>query len=105
MSLFGIIESFTRSFLQCHSLQTANVYWKNSFKVDKTFFCFGGSPYSYEENVGYFYDGNKIISIRKNGEIVGEWNDFSMFLNDEISKSEKRMLKETPANIKLIVMD
>ncbi len=38
MSLFGIIESFTRSFLQCHSLQTANVYWKNSFKVDKTFF-------------------------------------------------------------------
>jgi hypothetical protein len=102
ISLYGIIPSLTRSFLQCHSLQTANTYWKNEFKVDNSYFHFGGSIYNYEENVGYFYAKNKIISIRKNGKIVGEWNLFSSFLNDEIIRSEKGMLKEIPQDIKLI---
>lgn len=105
ISLYGIIPSFTRSFLQCHSLETANTRWIHEYKVDKSYFYFGGSSYNYEENVGYFYDENNIISIRKNGEIVGEWTDFSNFLSDEISKSEKKMLKNLPSNINLIVTD
>ncbi len=105
ISLYGIIPSFTRSFLQCHSLQTANDYWKGGYEVNQTYFHFGGSSYNYEENVGYFYGENKIISILKNGLIVGEWTDFSVFLNDEIRKSEKKMLKETPKDINLKIID
>lgn len=105
ISFYGIIKSLTRSYLQCHSLETANTRWIHEYKVDKSYFHFGGAEYNDEENVGYFYDGNKIISIRKNGEIVGEWNDFSVFLNDEISKSEKKMLKDIPQSINLQILD
>jgi len=105
ISLYGIIPSLTRSYLQCHSLEAANARWIHEYKVDISYFYFGGSSYNYEENVGYFYDGNKIISIRKNGQIIDEWIDFSCFLEDEISKSEKKMLEKIPQNINLIVID
>ncbi len=103
ISMFGLIHSLTRSFLQCHSLTTANTNWIKEFDVDQSFFHFGGGTYSYDENTGYFYGQHKIISIRKNGKLVNEWNNFSNFLNDELGRAEKEMLKEVPKKVKLIV--
>jgi hypothetical protein len=103
ISMFGLIHSLTRSFLQCHNLETANINWIKEFNVDQSFFHFGGGTYSYDENTGYFYGQNKIISIRKNGKPVNEWSNFSNFLNDELARAEKEMLKEIPKKIKLVV--
>ncbi len=105
ISMFGLIQSLTRSFLQCHDLTTANIHWIKEFDVDQSFFHFGGGKYSYDENTGYFYGQNKIISIRKNGMLVTEWNDFSDFLNDELTRAEKGMLKEMPKKIRLVVTE
>jgi hypothetical protein len=105
MSMFGLIHSLTRSFLQCHDLTTANSNWIEEFDVDQSFFHFGGGTYSYDENMGYFYGQNKIISIRKNGKLVNEWNNFSDFLNDELIRAEKEMLKDVPKKIKLSVTE
>lgn len=103
ISLFGIIRSLTRSFLQCHSLTSANLDWIMEFDIDQTFFHFGGGTYSDEENTGYFYGKNKILSIRKNGKLVNEWNSFQNFLNDELIRAEMQMLKEVPGKIKLVL--
>lgn len=103
ISMFGIIHSLTRSFLQCHDLVTANNNWIKGFDVDQDLFHFGGGTYSEEENTGYFYGDNKIISARKNGKIVSEWTSFSKFLNDELNRAENEMLKEVPKNMKLVL--
>jgi hypothetical protein len=103
ISMFGLIHSLTRSSLQCQSLTTANNDWIKEFDVDQNFFYFGGGSYSYEENIGYFYVQDKIMSIRKNGKLVNEWSNFSDFLNDELSRAEKEMLKEVPTKTKLVV--
>jgi hypothetical protein len=105
ISMFGLIPSLTRSFLQCHDLTTANREWIKEFDIDQNFFHFGGGTYSYDENTGYFYGQNKIISIRKNGNLVNEWNNFSDFLNDELIRAEKEMLKEVPKKTKLFVTE
>src|SRR5574343_1515506 len=68
ISLFGLVHSLTRSILQCHSLTTANNELNKEFDVDQNWFHFGGGMYSDEENTGYFYGQNKIISARKNGK-------------------------------------
>ncbi|MFT3935091.1 MAG: hypothetical protein QM726_15800 [Chitinophagaceae bacterium] len=103
ISLFGLIHSLTRSLLQCHSLTSANLDWINGFKIDQSFFYFGGGVYSDDENTGYFYGNNKIMSVRKNGKLVNEWGTFSDFLNDELIRAEKEMLKEVPEKNKLVV--
>lgn len=105
ISMFGLIHSLTRSFLQCHSLTSANRDWIMAFDIDQRFFHFGGGTYSDDENTGYFYGQSKIISIRKNGKLVNEWKNFSDFLNDELDRAEKEMLKEVPKKTKLIVTE
>jgi len=105
ISLFGLIPSLTRSFLQCHDLTTANRDWIKEFDIDQGLFHFGGGTYSYDENTGYFYGQAKIMSIRKNGKPVNEWNNFSDFLNDELTRAEKEMLKEIPKKTKLSVTE
>ena len=105
ISLFGLINSLTRSFLQCQDLTTANRDWICEFDVDQSFFHFGGETYSFDENTGYFYGQNKIMSVRKNGKLVNEWNNFSDFLNDELNRAEKEMLKDVPKKIKLSVTE
>lgn len=105
ISMFGLIPSLTRSFLQCHDLTTANIEWIKEFDIDQSFFHFGGGTYSYEENTGYFYGQNTILSIRRNGKIVKEWNNFSDFLNDEMTRAEKKMLKEVPKKTTLSVTE
>jgi len=103
LSLFGIIRSITRSALQPHSLESANRDWIVEFDTDQSFFHFGGAAYSYDENIGYFYGHNKIMSIRKNGKLVNEWSSFSDFLDAELIRAETLMLKDIPKNNKLIV--
>jgi len=105
ISMFGLIPSLTRSFLQCRDLTTANIDWIKEFDVDQSFFHFGGGHYSYEERTGYFYGQNKIISVRKNGKFVNEWINFSDFLNEELARAEQKMLKDVPKNIVLKVSD
>ena len=103
ISMFGLIHSLTRSFLQCHDLITANCSWIGEYEIDHNFFHFGGGRYSDDENTGYFYGNNKIISILNNGKIINEWGNFSDFLNDELLRAEREMLKNVPKNTKLIV--
>lgn len=103
ISMFGLIPSMTRSFLQCHSLINANQDWIMEFNTDQNFFHFGGGKFSPTENTGYFYGHNRIISIRKNGKLVNEWNSFSDFLTDELVRAEREMLKKVPKEIKLVL--
>ena len=105
ISLFGLVQSLSRSFLQCHSLTTANKDWIKGFDIDQNFFHFGGGTYSNDENTGYFYGQNKIISISMSGKLVNEWTDFSDFLNDELVRAEREMLKEVPRKITLAVTE
>jgi hypothetical protein len=105
ISMFGVIHSLTRSFLQCHSLTTANNNWIKEINVDQNLFHFGGGRYSYEENTGYFFGQDKIMSIRKNGKLVNEWSSFSDFLNEELLRAEKEMLKKIPAKTELVVTE
>ena len=105
ISMFGLIHSLTRSFLQCHSLTSANRDWIMEFDIDQSFLHFGGGTYSDDENTGYFYGQSKIISIRKNGKLINEWSNFSDFLNDELDRAEKEMLKEVPKKTKLTVTE
>jgi len=97
ISLYGIPFSMRgetplldRSIRQCHDLSIANRFWINQYVLTEKLFQFGGREYSYDENIGYFLDSNdKILSIRKNGEILSRWNDFNTFLSDEIAIAEK----------------
>mgnify|MGYP006128358587 CR=1 FL=1 len=107
MSLYGLTPSIynsgllDRENLQCHDLQSANKDWIKEYKVSHELFHFGSRAYSEEENIGYFSDQDNIIkSIRTNGEVLNQWENFSDFLKDEILEAEKIMIKEAPENIK-----
>lgn len=99
-SLFGLPSTMymtgllSRTVLQQYDLGTANTTWKHGYDIDKSLFHIGGRAYSYEENIGYFIDNNKIFSIRENGEIIKSWITFSDFLKEEIKVAEQMMLKE-----------
>jgi hypothetical protein len=78
-------------------LGTANQFWKFEYKTNADLFYFGGRAYSFDENIGYFIDGqNKIISLLKTGKQIKSWTNFRDFLSDEISKAEEMMLQEIP---------
>ncbi len=108
LSLYGLTPSLynsgqlNRSILQCHDLTTANNNWIREYEVDPNLFHFGGRSYTYDENVGYFFDKQKILCYRKNGELINEWDTFSKMLSDEIKIVEKKMLDEIPKEIDLI---
>jgi len=101
-SLFGLPKSFyannllDRSVLQQYDLGTANMHWIHDYKSSKNAFYFGGRTYSYDENIGYFLENNKIFALRENGKIISEWTSLVDFLNDEIDLAEKMMLDKKP---------
>ncbi|WP_157503060.1 hypothetical protein [Mangrovimonas xylaniphaga] len=107
LSLYGLTPTLynsgqlNRSILQCHDLTTANNNWIREFDVDPELFHFGGRSYNYDENVGYFYDDQKILCYRKNGELINNWDTFSNMLSDEIKIVEQEMLGEVPEGIDL----
>ena len=74
--------------------------WWTEYEVDSELFHFGGRAYSDEENIGYFSGKNDVImSIRTNGEIIKEWDDFPRFLKEEINEAEKMMIQEVPEKV------
>jgi len=95
MSLAGVPESMLgtpplleRRRLQCHDLGMTTTSGPSEYRsLPAGAFHFGYRHYSYRENVGYFIVGERIMSIRKSGEVVGEWDGFSDFLRDEVSAS------------------
>jgi len=111
ISLYGLTPSvylkgtLDRSILQCHDLATANSQWIKEYEVDKKYFHFGGRQYSYSENLGYFFDGDKITAILPNGNVINEWTNYFEFLFDEIELAEQKALKNIPKGINIIVND
>src|SRR5688572_28743059 len=94
LALYGLPPSMqaerrlmNRMALQPLELGQADRFWKFEFAgADASMFHFGGRHYTYTENVGYFHDANgRILSVRKNGEIVGTWAALLPFLDEELT--------------------
>jgi hypothetical protein len=109
ISLFGLTPSvylkgrLDRSKLQCHDLTTANIQWIKEFEVDKKYFHFGGRQHSDSEELGYFFDGDKIMAILHNGVVINEWTSYFDFLYDEIELAEQKALGNIPKGINVIL--
>ena len=96
LSLFGVPPSMAnnpplldRSTENPYDISIANKNWKFEFDIPKDWFYFGGGPFSFDENVGYFFDSvGTIYSVRNNGVRLSSWHSFPMFLHDEISRCE-----------------
>jgi hypothetical protein len=105
MSLCGVPQSMLgnpplldRGVLHCHDLATAATQWIDEYRVPAGFFHFGSRYFSYRENLGYFFEGDKrIVSVRGKKKVVGEWSSFSAFLSDELNTSEKLEEERRPA--------
>lgn len=102
ISLYGLSESMikkgllNRQNLECHDISIANKDWIKEYSIDRNLFHFGSRDYSYDEILGYFIDNNIIKCIRKNGEVVVEYNSFEDFLNKELNISEELENKFEP---------
>jgi len=99
-SLFGLPKSIytkgvlNRSVLQQFDLTTANTSWVREYAIDQKLFHIGGRAYSYSENIGYFVDGETILSARTTGEIVNSFSTVKEFFATEIDAAEKMMIEE-----------
>jgi hypothetical protein len=90
LSMLGHPPLLDRGILQCHDLATAATKWIKEYRLPAGFFHFGGRHFSFRENVGYFFDGDKqIVSVRGKKQIIGDWTSFADFLSDELEASEK----------------
>jgi hypothetical protein len=59
------------------------------YRAQPEWFHFGGGPFSYYENVGYFLDAEgSIVALRKMGQMEGKWASFRTFLAEELERSE-----------------
>jgi hypothetical protein len=102
-SLYGLPKSIyatgllDRGGLQQFDLTTAGVDWIKEYDVDQNLFHFGGRRYSYSENIGYFVDNDKILSMRKNGKTLNSWTTIKDFLASEIKIAEQMMIDKKPA--------
>jgi len=103
LSLYGLPASLqahppllNRSKIQPLDLGAANLTWRKGFPVSETEFHFGGRRWSHTENVGYFWDGNRIRSVRKSGETEGAWAVFQEFLIEELSAAERSFRDNVP---------
>lgn len=98
-SLQGPAPRLDRSRPQPLDLATANPGWAHEYATDAGQFHFGGRSWTPEENVGYFWlDARKptLRSVRKSGEVVGEWGDLRALLADELDAAERRSVEDTP---------
>lgn len=90
LTMMGNPPLLDRSRLQCHDLATAARLWSTEYrKVPENAFHFGGRFFSHRENVGYFMVDGRILSKRKSGKVIGEWERFSDFFRDELPASEQ----------------
>jgi len=78
-----------RSIRQPLDLGAANFVWSRQYRSSKAQFHFGGSPWSYEENLAYFLNPDDTIEARRvGGASVGSWPAFAPFLEQEITRVE-----------------
>ncbi len=100
MKLFGLPSSIyttgllNRAVLQQLDLGDANTFWIHGYNVDESLLYIGGRTYSFNENIGYFTDGENFLVIRTNGEIHANYSTFFEFLKNEIEIVEKMMLDQ-----------
>ena len=115
ISLFGVpgamIDSpplLSRSIRQPLDLATANRNWAADFEPRVGQFHFGGGPYSFDENLGYFLNPDESVEARrKGGEIFQSWPSIKKFLEGELARAEAQfpehesrwaaVLRETPS--------
>jgi hypothetical protein len=96
LALFGIPPSLTfdppmmdRSAPQPYDLATANEHWKREFRESAELFYFGGSPFSDDQNVGYFLSsGGSVRGVLKSGQEVGKWSSIGECLRVELARAE-----------------
>jgi hypothetical protein len=87
-SMLGIPPLLDRRSLQCHDLGSSAGMWAEEYrKLPAGAFGFGYRHYSARENVGYFVAGDRILSVRKSGKVVGNWDGLADFLRDELPAS------------------
>jgi|ERR1041385_5829223 hypothetical protein len=68
VDLYGILEDASNN-RRCLSLQTANEFWINGFRrLPPKSFLFGGRTFSWQENLGYFYDSTMRVFQQGNLE-------------------------------------
>ena len=70
----------------------------HEYAAPPEWFHFGGSHWTYSDNVGFFLDpAGNVIGRLKNGERVGQWPDFESFFADELARAE-RIFPQNEAN-------
>jgi hypothetical protein len=87
-SMLGSPPLLDRSRLQCQDmgmLARSAVYEYR--KLPPGAFHFGWRHFSYRENIGYFLADGRIMSIRKSGKVVDNWNGVAPFLQAELAAS------------------
>lgn len=93
--LYGLPRSMSsappllnRSVRQPMDLATANRNWSSEYKPGRSQFHIGGGPYSYEDNLGYFFNGDgSVDALRKGGVSFGTWPTFGHFLVEELARA------------------
>ena len=100
LSLYGVPSPnglLNRSTLRPLSLVSANQHWRRGFVGGENLFHFGSGPFSESENVGYFFDGEEIVALRKHRVETGRWSSFENFLTAELSRAEQVALSKASA--------
>ncbi|OZG70709.1 hypothetical protein BTA51_24265 [Hahella sp. CCB-MM4] len=95
MELFGIASRIGQANLIDHSkFQARDICYSNErlkrqYGLSDDYTYFAVRPYSFTENVGYFFDSAGNISARlKNGSVVGKWSTLEQFFQEELEKSK-----------------
>jgi hypothetical protein len=90
IDLFGILENESNH-RRCMAIDQANMFWIGEFRgLPKDAVYFGGRAFSYDENLGYFYDASlRVVSARKSGEIMKSWPSIEDMLRDEWNVSKR----------------
>jgi hypothetical protein len=99
LSLFGLPTHdglVNRTILRPLSIHSANRRWRHEFDGMGASFHFGAAALTDSENIGYFYVGENVVSVRKSGEVLQTWSCVSDLLRDELSRLEKRA-RDIPA--------
>lgn len=92
LSLYGLPTHdglVNRTILRPLSIHSANQHWRHEYAGMGAQFHFGGAVLDDSENLGYFYIGGRVASVRKNGDILNTWPSVAELLRDELSRLEK----------------
>jgi hypothetical protein len=96
LCLYGIPPSMcadspllNRSVRQPLDIGEANISWFTRYKPAPNQLHFGSSPFSPDENIGYFLNsGGGIKALRVGGAVLNSWGTMREFLEDEIRRNE-----------------